>query len=83
MQAGTTLTLTWSSNGNMEAFILTSGQFDKSLNGQAVSVWAAHGQGQNGSISVYTQSTDSYFAVVRNMYPQASVMLFQAQMVER
>jgi hypothetical protein len=77
------LTLTWSSNGNVEAFILTSDEFDHSLTGRAVSGFAAHGQGQNGSISVYAQNTDSYFAVVRNMYPQASVTLFQAQMVER
>jgi len=83
VESGRTLTLTWSSNGNVEAFILTSDEFDHSLTGQAVSGFAAHGQGQNGSISVYAQNPDSYFAVVRNMYPQASVTLFQAQMTER
>jgi hypothetical protein len=82
-QSGRTLTLTWSANGNVEAFILTSGQFDDSLTGQVISASAAHGQGQNGSISVYAQNADTFFAVVRNMYPQASVTLFQAQMAER
>jgi hypothetical protein len=83
VEAGRSLTLTWSSNGNVEAFILTSGQFGKSLNGQSVSTWAAHGQGQSGSINFYTQDTDSYFAVVRNVYPEASIILFQAEMTER
>ena len=80
---GRTLTLTWSSNGNVEAFILTSAQFGKSVTGQLITTSAAHGQGQSGSITYLVQNTDSYFAIVRNVYPEASVTLFQAQMTER
>ncbi len=83
VESGRTLTLTWSSNGNVEAFILTSNQFDDSLTGQVISAWAAHGQGQNGTVSAYAQNSDTFFAVVRNRYPDAAVTLFQAQMTER
>lgn len=85
IQAGRTLILSWSADGNVEGFIFTGNQYNNFKQQLGVaSAWIAHGSGVNGAISAYIQDSDTYYAVVRNTFTLGpSVKLYQAVLTEQ
>lgn len=86
VQAGHTLTLTWSSDGSLDGFILTQNQYNNFKNNFAgyVSGSMASGSGTNGNIQATIQNGDTYYAIVRNTFTLGSpIKLYQATMTAR
>jgi hypothetical protein len=81
---GKTLTLTWSADGGMEAFILTENQFNNFKPANYASAWMAKGSGPSGTISAGIQNADRYWGIVRNTFSLgSSVKLYSATMTVR
>jgi len=74
VQAGHTLTLTWSSDGSLDAFILTQNQYNNFKNNFAgyVSGSMASGSGTNGNLQATIQNSDTYYAIIRNTFTLGS-----------
>jgi hypothetical protein len=83
VSSGKTLTLSWSADGNMDAFILTSNQYNNFKPFSVASTWMTSGNGPNGTISVYIQNGDTYYAIVRNTFIGSPVKLYQAVLTAR
>ena len=76
IQAGTTLSLYWSADGNLEAYIFTANQF-KNFNPKSIpTYYMAHGAGSKEIITAVVQNSDTVYGVVFNK-TASSVQLYQ------
>lgn len=87
IRSGTTLTLSWSAEGSMDAFIMTANQFSNMRGNLNIpSAWLTRNSGSSGSLSVKIQNSDSYFGVIKNNAVPSfgpSVKLYQATLTSR
>ena len=83
-QAGKTLTLSWSADGNLEGFIFTENQFNDFKPLGIPSAYEAYSKGASGTISWTIQNGDTYYGVVTNRVVVASsVKLYEAKLTMR
>ena len=83
VESGRTLTVTWDADGTLAVFLLTSDQYHKFSAGQAIPASAAYQQASQGSFTYYVQSPDSFYVLLRNLYPAAAIRVYQAELTER
>lgn len=83
VQAGRTLSLSWSADSDVECFILTQNQYNNFRPLGIVSASMAHGQGPSGTVIAYVQNSDVFYAIVRNNDLTTSVKLYQATLTEQ
>jgi hypothetical protein len=84
LQAGQTLTLSWSADGSLEGYIFTQNQFNNFKPYGAASAYEAYSQGVSRTISWHVQNSDTYYGVVTNrLIPASSVKLYQAKLTLR
>lgn len=84
VQAGSTLSLSWSADGSLECFILTANQFSNFKPYGIVSEREAYGAGKSGTISANIQNSDTYYAIIRNTFTLgSSVKLYQAVLTKQ
>jgi len=81
INSGKTLKLSWSADGNLDAYILTETQFEYFKVWGTTSNYEAHSYGKEGTISANIQHDDKYYAVVSNTLLGQSVKLYQAQAI--
>ncbi len=84
IEAGRTVSLTWSADQKMEVYIFTENQFNNfRQNFNIASAWIAHGSGNDGTIKGYVQNSDKYYAVLKYIYGfGSSVKLYSALLAE-
>jgi len=84
IESGSTVSLEWSADGNMEAFILTQNQFNNFKSGSISISYLSHGSGSNGNTSASISNSDRYFGVVRNgLLTNPSRKLYHATLTSR
>lgn len=86
VEAGNTLSLSWSADSSLDCFILTQNQLNNVKNSLSgiISVWEAYGSGSSGTISAQIQNSDTYYAIVRNTSSLGpSVKLYHAELTEQ
>lgn len=67
VQAGKTLSLSWSADGDLKCYICTANQYNNFKNSNGVSInYFQKGEGSQGSISYTVQNTDTYYAILYN-----------------
>jgi len=66
VQAGSTLSLSWSADGYLDVYIFTENQYNNFKRGAFVLYWEAHKRGSSGTISANIENGDTYYGVVRN-----------------
>ena len=83
IQGGTTLTLTWSADGNLDCFIFTENQYNNFKPMGLLSGYMQHEAGSKGTITVTLQNSDTYYVIVRNQATFGLVKLYQATLTAR
>jgi len=87
VQAGRTLSLSWSADGSLNCYIVTANQYNNFVNSNRISIsYFQKGVGNQGSISYTIQNSDTYMAVlVNNADPLfgGSVEVYQATLTEQ
>jgi len=82
IDSGKTFQLSWSADGNLDAYIFTQTQFNYWKQWGIPSNYEAYSHGKNGLISANIQHSDKYYAVVSNTpILGPSVKLYQAQAI--
>ena len=86
VQAGRTLSLSWSADGSLNCYIVTANQYNNFVNSNRINIsYFQKGVGNQGSISYTVQNSDTYLAVlVNNADPLfgGSVEVYQATLTE-
>jgi hypothetical protein len=87
VQAGKTLTLSWSADGNLDGFIFTANQFSNWKNSAYSGNYTSHGYGSQQTIQVTIQNSDTYYAVLLNnafsvLGSGPTVEVYQATLIE-
>jgi hypothetical protein len=84
VQAGKTLTLSWSADGNLEGYIFTQTQFNNFKPLGIPSGYQAYSSGSSQTIYATITNSDTYYGVVTNRVMFASpVKLYQATFTEQ
>ncbi len=83
VDAGKFLTVTWDADGTVGVFLLDSDQYHSFLNDKVLSNSVAKAQDAKGSFTYTTAKTDQYYVIVKNIYPDATVVVRLARMDER
>ncbi|MEM0095707.1 MAG: hypothetical protein QW660_03630 [Candidatus Bathyarchaeia archaeon] len=79
IEAGKTLKLSWSADGNLHAYILTETQFQDFKDDGIASNYEAYMYAREGTISAYIRHSDKYYAVLSRLPFASSVKVYQAQ----
>ena len=86
VQAGRTLSLSWSADGSLNCYIVTANQYNNFVNSNRINIsYFQKGVANQGSISYTVQNSDTYLAVlVNNADPLfgGSVEVYQATLTE-
>ena len=86
VQAGRTLSLSWSADGSLNCYIVTANQYTNFVNSNRINIsYFQKGVGNQGLISYTVQNSDTYLAVlVNNADPLfgGSVEVYQATLTE-
>ena len=80
---GKYLTVTWEADGTVQVWLLNSEQYHNFLNGKPVSGSLGQALSAKGSFTYKTTAADQYYVIVKNVYPDATVVVRQARMDER
>ncbi len=86
VEAGRSLTLTWSASGNMDCYIFTKNQYNDFIQSGQPNSYVAHGTNSQGTITTNTfENSDTYYAVLVNATTDFGVelKLYQATLTER
>ena len=83
VEAGHTLTSSWSADGSLDCFIATENQLNNYKSSLMLS-YLASGSGSSGTISANIQNSDMYYAIVRNTWSTSMpVKLYQAELTRQ
>jgi hypothetical protein len=87
VQAGKTLTLSWSADGGLVGYIFTTNQYNSWINSlRTEATFEGHDSGSTGSMTVTIQNSDTYCAVLLNnaisILGENSVKVYQATLTE-
>lgn len=88
VQAGQTLTLSWSADGGLVGYIFTTNQYNNWRNAFQSGAYEGSDTGSQGSVTVTIQNGDTYCAVLYNsalniLGSGPSVKVYQATLTER
>jgi hypothetical protein len=83
VQAGRTLTLSVSADGELDCFIFTANQFSNWENSGYSGTYTKYGLFSIGGIQVTVQNSDTYYAVLFNNAPVNTVEVYKATLAEK